>query len=245
MKAVTAALALLLVALWTSAAPAQSPPGPLSREEIETIVREYILKHPEVLIESVRGLEERQRAEQAEQARRAVAANREQLLSDPTSPVGGNPQGDVTVVEFFDYRCPHCRRVAGTMDKLVEEDSGVRIVYKEWPVLGPDSVVAARAALAAQRQGKYVAFNRALLASTEPIDRSRILAVAASVGLDTAAMETAMDEPAIAEALQRNHALARSLGLTGTPAFVIGTEVVPGAIGLDVLKNLVARARQK
>jgi protein-disulfide isomerase len=245
MKSVTVGLALLLVGLGVSSAPAQSPAAPLSREEIETIVREYILKHPEVLLESVRGLEERQRAEQADQVRRAIATHREQLLSDPAAPVAGNPQGDVTVVEFFDYRCPHCQRVAGTVEKLLEEDKGVRIVYKEWPVLGPDSVVAARAALAAHRQGKYLAFHKALLASTEGIDRARVLAVAASVGLDTAALEKAMDEPEIAQALQRNHTLARSLGLSGTPAFIIGSEFAPGAIGLDVMKDMVARARQK
>lgn len=245
MKSVTVVMALMIVALWTSAAAAQSPARPLSREEIEAIVREYILKHPEVLLESVRGLEERQRAEQADQVRRAIATHREQLLRDPSAPVAGNPQGDVTVVEFFDYRCPHCQRMAGTVQKLIDEDSRVRIVYKEWPVLGPDSVVAARAALAAHRQGKYLSFHKALLASTENIDRARVLAVAASVGLDTAALEKAMDEPEIAEILQRNHALARSLGLTGTPAFIIGSEFAPGAIGLDVMKDLVARARQK
>jgi protein-disulfide isomerase len=219
---------------------------PLSREAVEAIVREYLLKNPELIMESVRAYQQRQQAQERERVAGVLAARRAELFQDPDAPVAGHPAGDVTVVEFFDYRCGYCKSVAPAVRQLLEQDPNVRLVYKEFPILGPDSVVAARAALAARAQGHYVAFHNALMAASGgSLTLADVLRIAGQVKLDTVRLQADMEAPEIRALVQKNFALAQELGIRGTPVFVVETEVVPGAMDLAALKDLVARARAK
>jgi len=234
---------LVVSANWVADAadPAQGP----SREATEEIIRDYLLKNPEIVDQALRILEERQRKAEKQESMKTLAAHREDLLSDPRSPVGGNPRGSVTVVEFFDFRCPHCKHAAPDVKRLAQEDSDVRIVFKQFPVLGPDSELAARAALAAHAQGKYAALHDAMLAANGPLTLPVILKLAGPAGLDVAKLQADMETPEIRATIERDRALAAAVGITGTPSFVIGTELVPGAVDLATLKALVAEARAK
>jgi protein-disulfide isomerase len=228
---------------------AQDAP-PMSRQaaeldDFEQRVREYLLENPEVIMEALRILEQRQRAAEAENLNRTIAERSEEILNDPAAPVGGNPSGDVTLVEFFDYNCPYCRRVAPTVVELEEADPDLRLVYKEFPILGSGSQFAARAALASRRQGKYVPFHNALMQAADQVTEETAMETAREVGLDTEQLRADMQDPAIQDAIARNLQLANALGITGTPSFVIGEEVVPGAVDLRTLQSLIARARRE
>ena len=228
-----------------ASAPARAEPAQaadLPVEQIEKIVREYLLREPEVIYEAIQELQRRQAEAAAAQQRAAIAANQGKLLDDPTSPVGGNPDGDVTLVEFFDYRCAYCRRVVSSMRALLEEDRGLRVVFKELPVLGPDSVRAARAALASRRQAGYVPFHFALM-TTDDLSLQGIRAAAEQVGLDPDRLEADMAAPEVLAAIEANYALANALGIEGTPAFVIGEQLIPGAVDKARLEQLIEQAR--
>jgi protein-disulfide isomerase len=233
-----------LVLVLTSMAGVASAADPLSRQQVEEIVREYLQKNPEIVIDALRAAQAKQREAQREQQLQAITQHREDLLRDSTSPVGGNAAGDVTVVEFFDYACPHCKNVTRQVKQLLREDPKVRFVYKELPVLGEASVVAARAALAAREQGKYFAFHDALMANTGALNDATIFRVAGEVGLDVARLKTDMASEPVNNAIQKNRQLAQAIGVTGTPAFVIGDDVAPGAVPIARLKEMVAKARQ-
>jgi len=196
-----------------------------------------------VVVEAFRAYEQRQQALEAERQRAALMAEAANLNRDPLSPVLGNPEGDVTVVEFFDYRCPYCKRIAGALQGLVAEDPNVRLVMKEYPILSQESVDAARAALAADRQGLYEPFHFALMERGGAMTAAEVMSVAHSVGLDIDRLRQDMQLPEIEEALRRNYALGEKIGVTGTPAMVIGGTVVPGAVSLEHLRSLVAEAR--
>ena len=237
---------LIAAAMLAAALPAraqQTPP--LTREQVEQIVREYLVSNPEIIVEAIEALEARQKQSMQAGQRDAVAANQEQLYRDRDAPVLGNPKGDVTVVEFFDYRCPYCKQVAPSLARLLEEDGKLRLVLKEFPILGPDSVVAARAALAAHAQGKYAPMHAALLGHRGNFDDAVVAKIAGDAGLDVARLKSDMAKPEIAAMIERNKALAHELSLTGTPAFIIGDRVVPGAVDLETLKLLVADARKR
>ena len=211
----------------------------LSQQEIEKIVREYLLREPEVLAEALRRLQERQSAAAALKAKQAIHDQQQALLSDQASPVEGNAQGKVTIVEFFDYRCVHCRRVASTIDQIMRSNASVRVVYKNFPVLGEPSVLAARAAVAAQQQGGWPKLHRAMLSFEGDFTTETILALGASVGLDSAKLKTDMMSPATNEALQANLTLAAALGVDVTPTFVIGERVIRGALSAEAFQALV------
>jgi protein-disulfide isomerase len=229
----------------TASVAAQTGRPPLDRPAIEAIIREYLLQNPEVILEAVRAMQERQQAEERQRVAAVLAARRAELYQDAAAPVAGNPRGDVTVVEFFDYQCRYCKTVVPALRQLLEQDRQVRFVFKEFPILGPESVLAARAALAARAQGKYVAFHQALMAQGGPLTLPEILRVAAQVKLDPARLQADMEAPEIRQAIQKNLALAQELGIRGTPVFVIGGELVTGALELDALKDLVAKARAR
>jgi len=239
-----ALVASLAIAPVLDGSPAWAQAPALPREAIEQVIRDYLLSHPEVIVESLRRAEQQQREAARAQGRAAVQAHLQELLRDPDSPVGGNPAGDVTVVEFFDYRCPHCRRMVPVIKTLLAEDRGVRLVYKELPILGEESVLAARAALAARRQGKYVEAHDRLMVEAGPFTRAAVLAMLAGIGLDGERLRTDMDAPEIVTLIRREIALARALGIDGTPAFVLGGELVIGAVDLGTLRDLVSRARR-
>jgi len=175
----------------------------------------------------------------------AIATHQRELLHDSTSPVGGDPAGEVTVIEFFDYRCGFCQRAAGSVTQLQKDDTHVRIVYKNFPILGVASVHPATAALASRSQVQHQAFHEVLFAAKGELAKEHIRQIANDVGLDTKKLVADMENPEWLAIIERNRALASDLGITGTPAFVVGTELVPGAIDLTTLKDLVARARTR
>jgi protein-disulfide isomerase len=218
--------------------------APGQRRAIEAIVHDYLLSHPEILVQALNEAEKQLDRKARDDARQALATHRRALLDDPMTPVGGNPDGKVSVVEFFDYSCPYCKAVEPALERLLSADHSLRFVYKEFPVLGPESVVAARAALAANRQGKYEAFHDAMMAVKGPFDAATIYRVAASVGLDVARLKRDMASPQITAELKANMALADALAVHGTPTFIIGQEIVPGAIGIERIEQLIAKARK-
>lgn len=215
----------------------------LQRQSIREIVHEYLLEHPEVILEAIELLREREQAQLVQQQRQNIDRYRRQLYRDPNTPVVGNLRGDVTVVEFFDYQCGFCKRMLPDIQTLLEQDRGVRLVLKEYPVLGNASTLAAQAALAARKQGLYWEFHLDLMAHRGRLSREVVLSLAARSGLDTAKLEQDMASPAIVSAIERNLQLGRQLGITGTPSFVIGDQVIAGAVGLDKLRQLVRAAR--
>ena len=213
-------------------------------DAIRQIIREYLIEHPEVLIEAQQALQAKRAAREAEQEKDAILRYRDEIFFDPEAPVAGNPDGAVTLVEFFDYRCGYCRRVKSTLETLLAENNDLRLVYKEFPILGPESTAAAHAALAARNQGNYEAFHWALMEADGPFDLDHILAVARSVGLDDERLARDMEEPALDALIERNAVLANVLGIGGTPAFVIGDQLIGGAIPLEQFRAVIADARQ-
>ncbi len=241
--------AALLAGAVAASAEEPAPPKPSFSETetraIEDIVRDYLLAHPEVLLEAMQRLEEKERLAKVEAQRAAIAANLEALKRDPDSPVIGNPDGDVTLVEFFDYRCPYCRKVTADLMDAVEKDGGIRLVFKEFPILGPDSMVAARAALAAAQQDRYRDFHLALMTVPGQLDEPRILALASDLGLDVDRLREDMGSEGVERQIRANHQLGRALQINGTPAFIVGNEIVPGAVPMQQLLELVRRERAK
>lgn len=174
-----------------------------------------------------------------------IAYNSEALFQSPDSPVAGSISGDVTIVEFFDNNCPYCRSVAQTLDRVVGSDGSIRMVFKEFPILGPHSAFAARSALAAKSQGRYTDFHRRLMSLKGQADEASVLAAASELGLDLTNLKADMKALLINAEIRRNEALAKSLRINGTPGFVIGKEVVRGAADQDTMRALVQRARNK
>jgi protein-disulfide isomerase len=218
---------------------------PEQRKEIESIIHDYLVNNPDVLLDVLQAAEEKLKADTRAKAETALGSRRKEIFEDPDSPIAGNPQGDVSLVEFFDYRCPYCKQVEPSLEKLLTDDRQLRFVFKEFPVLGPDSVVASRAALAARKQGKYDAFHRAMMALKGQIDEAAVYKVVASVGLDLDRLKRDMAAPDIDRMLKANSDLAEALDIRGTPGFVIGNEIIPGAVDLQSLKALIADARKK
>ena len=212
-------------------------------EAVRALVRDYLLENPEILIESLQLYDERRKAEAAARQREALTAHLEQLSGGPATPVLGNPEGDVVIVEFFDYRCPYCKKVADDLRQAVREDGNIRLVMKEFPILGPDSLVAARAALAAGAQGRYEDFHFALMAERGQITEDTVFAVAERLGLDVAKLQADMESEAVETEIRRTYDLAEALDIGGTPAFVIGDQVYPGALSMSDLRQAVASSR--
>ena len=192
-----------------------------------------------------RQFEERLRHSGADEVQRLVAERSDEIFGDLASPVGGNPEGDVTLVAFFDYNCPYGRAAMPMIKQALEEDPDLRLVYKEFPILGPGSDFAARAALASRRQGKYEAFHRAMMSYPGTISEGSTLEIAEDVGLDVAKLERDMQDPAISAAIQRNLRLAQHLRITGTPSFVAGREVLRGLVDLSTLQRFVVDGRKQ
>lgn len=247
-----AALVLVASGAWLLA---RWPPSPMAQtgnlesklpnDEFEQRVRKYLLENPEVIAEAMQRLEERQRVAEASEAKALLANRAEDVFRDPASPVGGNPQGDVTLVEFFDYNCSFCRQMAPRVTKAEQDDPKLRIVYKDISILGPNSSLAAKAALAADRQGKYVAFHKALMQAKDSHHETSILEAAGRVGLDLEQLKRDIRDPAIQGALDRNLTLAQALRIDGTPAFVIGEQIARGAVDLATMQEMIRVAREK
>ena len=214
------------------------------RQAIEGIIHDYLFKNPDVLIEALRGAKDKLNREADAEATKVLSERANEIFDDPTTPVGGNPKGDVNIVEFFDYRCPYCKEVLPTLQTVLKQDHELRFVYKEFPVLGPASVVAARVAFAAQRQGKYEAFHTAMMATKGQITDDTVYKVAGSVGLDVGRLKQDMIAPEIQQEIKANLALAVALNIHGTPGFIVGKKIVPGALDLDTLREIIAEARK-
>ncbi|MFA6031374.1 MAG: DsbA family protein [Myxococcota bacterium] len=217
--------------------------GEMSQDEFDKRVHDYILANPDVVMQALQSLDARQREADAKEAKGVLAAKADEVFHDPASPVGGNAQGNVTMAEFFDYNCPYCRQVAPIMAQAAADDPQLRIVYKEFPILGPDSVFAAKAALAADKQGKYAAFHKALFGTRTRVTEAVVLKVAAETGLDVSRLKTDMQHPDIQASIDRNVALAQALKINGTPGFVVGDQIFPGATDLATMKSLIEQAR--
>ncbi len=215
----------------------------MDEDRIKELVLEAIRENPGIVFEAAQLFEQQQQALQAQAAAQVLDTEKATLENDPNAPVLGNPDGDVTVVEFFDYNCPYCRRVKPEMEALLAADPNVRVVYREWPILGDGSVFAARAALASRNQGKYEEFHWAMMQLKERAEEASILRTAEDIGLDVAQLRRDMNGPEIEEHIQTSMRLAQSLGFSGTPSFVIGDSLAPGLILADQMIELVDQAR--
>ena len=218
---------------------------PVPRAEIEQIVKEYLLANPEVIGEALQALEKKQAEAQAFELADTVRKSAGVLFDSSRQVVLGNPKGDVNVVEFFDYNCGYCKRAMTDMISLIERDPKVRVVLKEFPVLGPSSTEAAQVAIAVNiaAPAKYLDFHRRLMSTRGQIDGAKATEAALAAGVDKAALEKAMADKEVGATIEEVYALATRLGLSGTPAYVIGTEVVVGAVGLPKLEARVTEAR--
>jgi protein-disulfide isomerase len=230
-------MACLLAGLMGGAARADQF-TPTQRAEIVGIVREALLQDPSILRDAIDAL----KADDGSQQKAQLAASRSRL--EDGGAVSGNPQGDVTIVEFFDTRCPYCRKLEPVMAKLLAEDHRVRLVYKDLPILGPPSVLGSKALLAARRQGGYEQLRDAIMAAPPQTTKAVIREAAEGLGLDWARLARDMDDPAIQTQIEENLRLAQAVGVNGTPAMLIGDVLVPGAVDLPELREAVAAARK-
>lgn len=230
--------------IWLLLAVAPAAAQTLTEEDVKRLALEAILENPEIIMEAVAILQAQD--EQAEQANtaRVLSEQRIMLERDSNAPVLGNPDGDITVVEFFDYNCPYCKQVAPEIEALIAADENVRLVYREWPILGEGSIFATKAALAARNQGKYEEFHWALMALRGRAEEASVRAVARKLGLNMDQLLADMQASEIEDHIQVSMNLARLLGFNGTPSFVIGEALVPGLVPLDELERLVEAARE-
>jgi protein-disulfide isomerase len=217
------------------------------RGDIETIIRNYLLAHPEVLEEAMAELTKRQSAAETAKHEASVATNAEKIFNSPRGVTIGNKEGDVTFVEFFDYNCGYCKRAMTDMLDLMKADPKLKVVLKEFPVLGPGSVEAAQVAVAAHMQDapgkKYLDFHQKLLGGRGQADKARAMAAAKEAGFDMAKLEKDLASPEVRATLEENFKLAEEMGMNGTPSYVIGKQVVIGAVGVDNLKEKIGVAR--
>ena len=226
-----------------SVAPTMAASAPVPAD-LGKNIRAYLMANPEVLVEAMQELERKQDTQRDAVAIKAIGQNEAELFRDADSPTGGNPSGDVTIVEFNDYQCPYCKRAYQAVKSVTGTDGKVKIIYKDLPILGEPSRIAALAALASMKQGKHQALHNALMEFNGKLDRDKILQTAASVGIDIAQLEKDMEDPKLKQIIDRNLALAGALGVRGTPAFVVGKQFVPGAVDAESLKALIADARK-
>jgi protein-disulfide isomerase len=241
------AATLAVSATLTVPAAAQSV-SDVQRAEFERIIRDYLLAHPEVLQEATNELEKRQAEADAVKHRESIKQYSQALFYSPRQVTIGNPQGDITLVEFFDYNCGFCKKALSDMIGLMQDDPKLRVVLKEFPVLGPGSVEAAKVAIAVRMQDptgkKYLEFHQKLLGGRGPADRVHAIAAAKEVGLDVKRIEKDMASDEVNATIEESKQLAQSLDLGGTPSYVIGTNVVVGAVGLAALKEKIGTSRQ-
>ncbi len=214
------------------------------KKSIEDIVRQYLLDNPEIIAEAIENLRNRERLAQEQARHHALQTSAARIYNNPLTPEHGNPKGDAVVVEFFDYQCGYCKRVFPTFMNVLKSDKNVRVIWKELPILGPVSRIAARAAMASDRQDKYFEYHVALMQLRGRLTEKRIMETAKSVGIDMKRLIKDMAAPEIDQYLDETLELAQSLGINGTPAFLFGDRLVPGAIDEAQMRNLIAAARK-
>lgn len=227
--------------------PAQAELDDADRVEINEMIRAYILNNPEIIVEAMQVLEQRQQNSAAEADRANIAANRANIFDDGFSHARGPEDADVTIVEFFDYRCPYCHEAHKELQALLAADPKIRVIYKEFPILGPDSTFASRAAIAALRSDPalYEGFSDALLENKGPLDEKRVMEIAGGLGIDEETLRADMKDESIASNIRQTYALARELGINGTPGFVIGDQIVRSYLTRDQLQAMIAAIREQ
>ncbi len=214
------------------------------KKEIGDVVRDYLLKNPKILRELFAELERIETEERETAAKSGISETRDALFRSKYSHVAGNPDGDVTMVEFFDYNCGYCKRAFPDVQALIDSDKQLRVVIKEFPILGPGSLYAARAAIASKKQGKYWDFHSALMNARGAVDEARTLAVAKEVGLDIEKLKKDMEADEVNEEIAEAQSLASRMGINGTPSFIIDDTLIPGALGLEELRKQIAEVRE-
>ncbi len=243
MRGMTAAAAVLgvavvaLVAVRASGDPAAGV-TPKDRAAIEAIVRDYILSHPEIIPEAMTGM-------QGREVTKLITSNRVEIETPFAGASAGDPKGDATLVVFFDYACPYCKRASGDVQRLLADDKRLRVVFRDFPVLSDASTEAAMASLSAAQQGRYVAFHDKMFAGTAKLGHAATIATVRAAGLNEARTAKDLDAAALRAEIKKNLDLGRALGLTGTPSYVVGNRILSGAVGYDALKAAVAEARAK
>jgi protein-disulfide isomerase len=227
--------------------PAETGLSPAQRKEIEAIIKDYLINNPEVLMEAQNALEARMDKIQAERTAAAIKSNATEIFRPASSPVVGNAKGDVTVIEFFDYNCGYCKRAFTEIARLVERDKQVKLILKEFPILSKGSEETAKVALAAKAQGKYWEFHRAMLESQGQANEAAALRVAEKAGLDMGKLKKDMASAEVKKEIDETRALAGKLGIQGTPHFLVGDRIIPGAPEnlLEQLTKLVAEVRKE
>ena len=237
----TLAMPLWAVPPWARAAGAAEF-TPAQRADIVAIVRQALKQDPSILRDAVTALQAEE-GERSQAASRAAIASAGGKLVNAADPVAGDPKGDVTIVEFFDTRCPYCRPMEPVMGRFLAQDKRVRLVYKDLPILGPASLMGSKALLAAQKQGAYEPMRDAVMRLPPDTTMAQLESTARGLGLDWPRMQRDMEDPATQNRLQQNLALAHTLGIQGTPALVVGGDLIPGAVDMAELQKVVADAR--
>lgn len=223
--------------------------------QIKNIVHDYLIQNPQIILEAINKLQAQQEQQTKEQGQKAAIKYANALFNSSSSPAMGNANGTITLVAFFDYQCPYCKRMSSLLNELIKTTPNLRIVMKEWPILSESSALAARAALAAQQQGKYLALHNAFMDEKTQLSKDEIVNIAKQNGLDTTKLETAMSSTTVMNELKSNLMLATALGFSGTPAFVIAKTspdanhspnvnkitILPGSVSLDALKQVISR----
>lgn len=213
-------------------------------KEIGELVKKYLLTNPEILREAFGELERRENAAKEKLAQKGISDNADTLYKSKLSYVAGNAEGDITMVEFFDYNCGFCKRAFGDVLSILESDKKLRLVVKEFPILGPGSIFASKAAIASKEQGKYWDFHVALMQSRGSLDEAKVISIATKIGLDVDKLRADMKADRVSAEIDETYALANKLGVNGTPAFIIDDKLIPGAMGLQALEQQVASVRQ-
>ncbi len=235
---------IIFIPLFTSSSASESTFSVIQKQELKRLIEQHINENPEVIVKAIQRMQERQSQEDAARSTEALKKNKKDLIMDQNAPVIGNSRAKITVVEFFDYRCGYCKRVFNIMMKVLKENPDIRYVLKELPILGPDSIIATRASLAIWRtqQNKYLPFHSALMSARGGIPESKIFNIANDIGIDIVQLKKDMTDPEIDQILEKNFQLAQALNITGTPAFIIGNKIIPGAIDEITMKKMIAAA---
>ena len=227
--------------------------SPEQQKEVEKVIHDYLINNPEVLVEVSQALQQKQQQNVQQQAKAAISDNANELFSGKLA-VAGNPKGNVTMVEFFDYQCIHCKKMVPTINALIKKDKNLRVIYKEFPIFGKSSEVASQVALAAAMQGKYQQMHDALLNVDKRLDDKLVMDTAKSIGLNMDKLQKDMTSKAVTDQLDANRQLAEKMHLMGTPAFIIASTpagqfnaksepaFIPGASSEDVLQDLIKKA---
>jgi len=214
------------------------------QDEVRKLVRDTLLSNPEILVEAMNILQARQEQARNDQQQNALS-QLSSSMKGPITPIGGNPDGDVTMIEFFDYQCGYCKKAFPGVMEVIKEDKNIHYIFKEFAILGPESEIAARVALAAQKQGKYMDFHVAMMTVRGRLNEDKILKTAESLGIDMDQLKTDMQSDEVNAEISSTREIAQRLGITGTPAFIIGDKIIPGAVPPQALKDAVKEARKK